>query len=494
MPEYRAACEPMNESPSSEPTCAVAAREAAVAPEPTSAKPSNPRGVDMTRGPLLGKVVLLAWPMVLTGLLHISVSIADVVMVGKLGSDAIAAVGFSRGIIFILVSMITAVATGMQVLVAQYRGSGDRQGMEATVRQGLLLCVPLTVLVLSPVGVIASGWMMRALGATEPVLAAGVPYLQCLFAGLLFLVLSYVLVAALQGAGDTITPLILLLVGNLINVGANYVCIFGVGPVPAMGVLGAAVGTIVARAFVSLVLVGIIFSGRFIVHVRWRGPWRLRRDLIKRIFYIGLPAGLEEILRNIGFMTIIKILTMTSAGMFAIAAFTVAGQIRMASIMIGLSLMGAAMTAVGQNCGAGEIERARRSAWITAGFAAVVSIVMATSYALLRHRLIMLFNTEPEVIRVGAEALLLLAFSEPFITASMSLAGALRGAGDTWWPLYVTAATFTAIGPLICYVLGIGFELQTIGVWLGLSISTVLGFIALAWHFRRGRWMGIRVT
>ncbi len=455
--------------------------------------PVSPRGVDMTRGPLLGKVVRLAWPMVVTGLLHITVSIADVVMVGKLGSDAIAAVGFSRGIIFILVSMVTAVATGMQVLVAQFRGAGDRAGMEDTVRQGLLLSVPLSVLVISPVGVLASGAMMRALGATEPVLAAGVPYLQCLFAGLLLLVLSYVLVAALQGAGDTITPLKLLLLGNIVNIAANYVCIFGVGPIPAMGVLGAAVGTLVARGMIALVLVGIIFSGRFIIHVRWRGPWRLRRELIKRIFVIGLPAGLEEILRNIGFMTIIKILTMTSAGMFAIAAFTVAGQIRMVGIMIGLSLMGAAMTAVGQNCGAGELDRARRSAWITAAFAAAVSTAMALTYALLRYKLIMLFNTEPDVIRIGAEALLLLAFSEPFITASMSLAGALRGAGDTWSPLYVTAATFAALGPVVCYLLGIVGGLETAGVWLGLNLSVVVGFVVLAWHFRRGKWMHLRV-
>jgi putative MATE family efflux protein len=311
---------------------------------------------------------------------------------------------------------------------------------------------------------------------------------------MLFLVISYLLVAALQGAGDTITPLILLIFGNALNILGNYVCIFGVGPFPEMGVAGAAVGSIGSRAVVAAILAVIVLSGRYVIHVPLSGSWRLRSRLIKRIFYIGLPAGLEEILRNIGFLTIIKILTLTSAGMFAISAFTVAGQIRMVGIMVGLSLMGAATTAVGQNCGAGNTDRARRSAWITAGIAAAISTCMAITYVLLRQELIMVFNTEADVVRIGAEALLVLAISEPFITASMSLAGALRGAGDTWWPLYVTAATFTAIAPLMCYLLGIVVGMQTVGVWLGLDISVLLGFIALAWHFRRGRWMKIVLT
>ncbi len=162
--------------------------------------------------------------------------------------------------------------------------------------------------------------------------------------------------------------------------------------------------------------------------------------------------------------------------------------------MVGLSLMGASMTGVGQNCGARKLDRARRSAWMTASLAAGVSTVMALSYVLLRHRLIALFNTEPEVLRVGAQALLLLAVSEPFITAGMSFAGALRGAGDTWWPLYVTATSSVIVGPPACYLLAIVFGLQTTGVWLGLDLMVLLSSAALAWHFRRGRWMQIRVT
>lgn len=451
-------------------------------------------GVDMTSGPILPKTLVLAWPIVVSSLLQMTVSVADIYMVGRLGSDSIASVGIARSVIFIMFALAMAVATGVQVLVAQYRGKRDADGMEAVTKQGLLVSIPATLLLMSPVGILTAGIIMRAMGATPEVMALGVPYMQLVFAGMVLMVVSFIVTGVLQGAGDTLTPLLLLIVANVLNILVNYVCIFGWGPVAAMGVTGAAVGTLVARFVTAVAGIAILFSGRFAVRVRLRGSWKFNFALITRIFYIGIPAGLQQITRNLGMMAIFKILTLTAAGMAAVSAFTVASQVRMIGIMIGLAMMAASTTAVGQNVGAGNVKRAEHAAWLCSGIAAVISVVLAATYALLRRDLIGLFSDEPDVIRIGAEALLILAISEPFITSGMSLGGALRGAGDTWSPLFIAFVNFAVLAPIGSYVMAIAMHMQTRGVWLGLNTGFIVAFFLLAAKFRSGAWKKLRLT
>ncbi len=200
--------------------------------------------VDMTRGSLLRQTMYLSWPIVAASLLQVAVGIADIKMVGVLGPEAIAAVGMARTVIFTLVALVFAVSTGVQVLVAQYSGRGDQDNADRVVKQGLVAATVITLVVITPAGAIFSESVLRLLGANQQVLAHGTPYLQIMFAGMLFLVLSFIITAALQGAGDTLTPLILLLVANVFNIALNYLLIFGVGPFPRLGVpvMGTALG------------------------------------------------------------------------------------------------------------------------------------------------------------------------------------------------------------------------------------------------------------
>lgn len=448
----------------------------------------------MTQGLLLRQILYLSWPIVAASLLQVAVGIADIKMVGALGPDAIAAVGMARAIMFTLITIVFAVSTGVQVLVAQYSGKGDTDNANATVKQGLMLAFVATAAVLTPAGLVLSEWLMVRLGATQVVAAHGVPYLQILFGGMLFMVLSFVVTAALQGAGDTLTPLILLLCANALNVLLNYALIFGVGPFPRLGVPGAAVGTVVSRFLAALAALAILLSGRFVVALHLRRSWAIRRDLWGRILYLGIPASIQGFTRSIAFMALIRILSLTAAGMYAISGYTIAGQIRSVTILVGLALMAAATTAVGQNVGAGDRDRAAASGWLSARLAAGLSIVAAITYALLAARLIRLFSTDVQVIRIGTEALVVLAVSEPFLTAAMSLSGSLRGAGDSYSPLYVSLLCTSIMAPLSCYLLAIVWGMGTVGVWIGFDIATVAQLLILAWRFNQGRWRQIQLT
>jgi len=450
--------------------------------------------VDTTRGPLLRKMLLLSWPIVVTHLLQTVVGIADTWMVGSLGAEELAAVGIARTVFFILMAVAFTVSMGVRILVAQYSGSGDMRSVDGIVKQGIIASVLISLAFVTPAGVLGSGWIMKMVGASPEVMDHGVLYLQLLFSGMVFMVLSFVITGALQGVGDTITPLILLVFTNIINIVGNYVCIFGAGPFPAMGVSGAAIGTLVARGVSTVLSLWILGSGRFAITLHWRRSWQVRWDSWSRIFCLGVPASLQGISRSFGFILIIKILSLTTAATYAISGFTVAGQVRMVTAMVGLALMAGATTAVGQNVGAGNLRRASSASWLSAGIAAAISTVAATAYAIFGAHLVRWFNTEPEVVRIGAEALLVLAISEPFLTAGMSLSGSLRGAGDTITPLWVTIATITIIGPLTAYILAIHLGMDTLGVWLGFDLGIIIRLFLLTWKWRQGKWQELKVA
>jgi len=435
----------------------------------------------------------LSWPIIGAYLLQVAVGIADTKMVGVLGAVQLAAVGTANGVMFFFVSISFAVSMGVQILVAQYMGRGDAENTEQVIRQGLIAAVAIALLIVSPWGVMLSGWIMKLMGADGEMVAHGAPYLQLMFGGMVFLVLSFVITGALQGAGDTITPLVILLVANLVNIGTNYLFIFGVGPFPEMGVAGAAVGTLISRVLSAVAGLLVLASGRFALVLHPRRSWRLRWDVLKRLLALGFPGSLQGITRNFGFMVMIRVLALTTAGTYAIAAYTVSMQIRMVTTMVGLALMAAATTAVGQNVGARSIKRAGRSAWIIMTVAAGVSTAAAATYSRFGGYLTSLFNDDAQVVGIGAQALLWLAFSEPFLTSGMVLAGALRGAGDTLSPLWISIISITLVGPVTAYALAIPIGMGTLGVWLGINIGIWLQFSMLLTQFQRGNWKRLHV-
>ena len=306
--------------------------------------------------------------------------------------------------------------------------------------------------------------------------------------------LQAVITGALQGAGDTVTPLVILLVANVVNILCNYVFIFGVGPFPALGVQGAAVGTLVSRVLSAGAGLWVLASGRFALVLHWRRSWQVRWDTVGRILALGFPASLQGVTRNFGFMVMIKVLALTTAGTYAIAAYTVSMQIRMVTTMVGLALMAAATTAVGQNVGARNIERAGKSAWILVALAVGISTISGIIYATFGGYFTALFNEQTQVVAIGAQALLWLALSEPFLTAGMVLSGALRGAGDTISPLIISIISITVVGPLVAYLLAITLGMGTLGVWLGINAGIWLRIVLLVWQFQRGRWKKLRVA
>ena len=446
--------------------------------------------VDLTQGHLLRSIVALSWPIVSGAVLNWIMGVADIKMVGSLGPSAIAAVGQSMSIIFTVQFVVFAVATGTQVLVARYTGARQPGRVTEVTRQSIILSF-VAGLPMIPLGLLVSRTLLVWLGATGEVLDQGVIYTHAMFWGSVGMMLNFLLASALQGAGDSLTPLLMLVWINVAHIGLEYCMIFGVGPFPTMGVAGAGWAVVITRSLAAAVMLWLLGSGRFAVTVPWRGPWRIDWTIWGKMFYIGTPSSVQGLVRNLGYAALIGILNRTQAGEFAVAGHVTAGQWSSLGIFVGLSMMTAAMTAVGQNMGARNPQRAERSCWSVVNISSLTSIGLGLLCIAFARPLVGFFTDDPRALFWGHWALIYIAGSLPFATISMAFSGGLRGAGDTLSPLWATLIGTLVIGPGLGWLLALKMGIGPAGVWIGMVASMFAQAVVTGAIFKAGRWKKI---
>jgi putative MATE family efflux protein len=457
---------------------------------PVTPETTHRNGVDLTQGSLLRGIVMLSWPIVLGAFLNWIMGVADIKMVGSLGPEAIAAVGQSQGIIWVIMAIIFAIATGTQVLSARYKGAQRPDRVAEVTRQSIILSV-IAGVVLIPIGRWLAPIVLTHLGVSATVLDLGTAYSEAYFWGGVGLMVNFMIAAALQGAGDTITPMLMLVWINIVHIVLEYMMIFGFGPLPAMGVAGAAWAVFASRGLAALAMIYIVTSGRFAITVPLRHSWRIDWAIWEKMFYIGMPSSLQGLVRNVSYLALAAILNHTAAKDYAISGHTAAGQWGALGVFVGLAMMTAAMTAVGQNMGANNPERAERSCWSVVWISVASSAFLGALCVVFGRHLIGFFTTDPQSLYWGWWALLMLSVSLPFATVSMAFSGGLRGAGDTWSPLWATLACTLVLGPAISYYLALVVKMGPVGAWLGLGLSMVAQALFTGVIFARGKWKNI---
>jgi len=448
--------------------------------------------IDLTQGHLLRGIVQLSWPIVSGAVLNWIMGVADIKMVGRLGPSAIAAVGQSQAIIFTVQFVVFAIATGTQVLVARYTGAKEPDRVTEVTRQSIILSV-LAGVPLIPVGLLVSRSLLSLLGATGEVLDDGTIYCHAMFWGSVGMMLNFLLASSLQGAGDTLTPLWMLIWINIAHIAIEYCLIFGVGPFPRLGVAGAGWAVVISRGVAALVMLWVVCSGRFAVKVPWRGPWRIHWPTWGKMFYIGTPSSMQGLVRNIGYAALIAIMNRTRAGEFAVAGHVTAGQWSALGIFVGLAMMTAAMTAVGQNMGAKNPQRAERSCWSVVNISSVTSTALALLCIVFARPLVSFFTDDPQAMYWGHWALVYIAISLPFATISMKYSGALSGAGDSYSPLWATLVGTLAIAPALGWYLALHLDVGPAGVWIGMAVSMLAQAVFTGLVFKAGKWKKIEL-
>lgn len=447
--------------------------------------------IDFDEASLPRIVLRLAWPALVEELGLSLLPIVDAILVGQLiGSDALAAVGLGTLLFWLPMAGSMAIVIGTTAVVARDTGAGQAAGVQQTLRDSLALALAWGT-VMAVLVVVLAGPALRLMGAEQEVLPLGITFMRAGGAGLAVQSLIFAGGAALRGAGDTRTPMLITLFANVVNLVLAYFLISGALWAPEMGVLGSGLAFFLANTCGALLILGLFLKGRSGLHYDVARAASLSRRGVQRILTVGLPTGVEQIQFQVAFMIYARIVA--GLGTAAYAAHTVALRAEGLAIMPGFAFGIAAATLVGQALGAGRTAAAERAAKICHFYSMVFMVGTGLLLLVAAPQVTRVFTDDAEVIDIGADLLRIFAFALPGLGTSAALAGGLRGAGDTRvvMVLYAVCAWFLRIPVAFALALPLGLGAQ--GAWMGSVVDNSVRGLGIWYRFRQGRWMKIEV-
>lgn len=397
------------------------------------------------------RVLSLAWPIIGENLFETLLGVVDIMLVAGLGTAAIAGVGSGLQIMFFLMSALSALSIGSSILVAQAVGAEDEESASRLARQSLLWSVLLSV----PIALIGFGLSHALIGLfsmAPNVSRIGVSYLQVTMGTIVVLVALTIASGVLRGAGDTRTPMIVTAIANVINAVLAFGLIYGHWGLPVLGAVGSAWATFAARAFALLLIVKALWRGRNGVRISGSGGWRPDWSIARKVLTLGIPASVEQMLMATAFLVLT--ILVARLGTDTLAAMRISLNALSFSFLPGFGFSMAASALIGQSIGAQQPRHGAGVArvatlWAVLWMSLIGALIFVFSTPIMR-----LFTHDVNVIRIGADSLRVVALSQPFWAVGMVQAGALRGTGDTLFPLLIGA---------------IGIWSTVLLVWLGLT-------------------------
>ena len=436
---------------------------------------------DLTKGSLAGNIWKLAAPTLIAYAFMDAFNIVDMIFVGRLGPEAIAAVSISGILMGVIRMLAIGLRTGTVAMVSRFTGSGDHAAARGVIGQSFMLCFIFSIVV-ALIGLFFSEPLMRALGASDEVVPMGAAYFRIMCVGGITMFMLMTMGGALRGLGDAVTPMIAMGVASLINIGLDPLLIFGIGPFPRLEVAGSALATVIARGVGSVILFWILLRDRkggssmVQLSIQW--------NLIARIVRIGLFSTLRSLSMNVSRIVLVRIIAVF--GTFAVAAYGIGMRMRIFILILGFGLGDAAGVLVGQNLGAGKPMRAAKSAWLATAFYGAFLVLIGIVFLTLSENVIAIFNTHPEVMELGGSYLRYFALSLLFLDLAIILGRALAGAGDTLAPMFITIFALIVVG--VPMVWGFSRLWGVRGAWIALAVSEAVQGIGVLLWFRRGKW------
>ena len=387
--------------------------------------------IDMTNGPLVGKIIKFAVPLALSGILQLLFNAADIVVAGRFaGSQALAAVGSTSALINLIVNLFIGLSIGVNVLVARYYGAGDRKNLYETVHTAVLISL-ISGVVLIFIGVGLSQPLLELMGTPDDVINQAVLYMRIYFVGMPVMMLYNFGSAILRAVGDTQRPLYFLLLAGVVNVFLNlfFVIVF------QMGVAGVATATVISQCIsAGLVLICLVRSDT-VYRVNLK-ELKIYKEKLVQMVKIGVPAGIQGATFSIS-----NVLLQSSINSF--------GSIAMAGSTAGSNIEGFVWTAMdaftqstlsftGQNYGAKKFHRITKVVWYNLGLVTLVGLVLGIGAYLAGPWLLQIYSTDPEVISYGLERMLLVCAPYAICGIMNVMVGAMRGLGSSLTPMVVS--------------------------------------------------------
>jgi len=420
----------------------------------------------------------------------------DHVLVGRLiGYKANAAMGVSWQIILVVIVFISSVFTGMSVLVSRFAGANDEEKVNRTVYQAFLTALFISVGIMAPIGYFASPALLDLVNAAPDVKAEALPFLRIMFLFSVGLFMFFMLSTALRSAGDARTPMMLGIAMTVLNVALNVVLIRGLGPIPAFGTAGAAMGTVTASGLVALFSLWKLWSGAWVVSFPRTHGFGPDWTIIRSLFRFGLPTGIQGIAMNIGGVLMLSFIGSLAQSAAAQAAFSVSyTELFSLVTWTSVGLMGAAAAVAGQNLGAGNPDRADAAVHVAARFGFLGATFVGIFFLFFPRQLLGIFGmNDPVVVAIGVQLLRILSASGLLIAVALTFTGGLQGTGDTKSPLYISIISQIIVPLGICFVIKQTSRLDPIDIWVAILCGHATRCALSIIRFKQGKWRTISV-
>lgn len=457
--------------------------------------PTFDRGI--TEGPIRKAIWSLAWPTMLQNIVAGLQGLIDHAMVGHyVGFVGNAAIGVSWQIFVVVVVFLSSVFSGMGVLVARFAGAGDSDKVNRVVLQGVLISTFLGVGVFAPAGYFLAPTLLDLVNAEPAVQSEALPYLRILFVFSLGMMHFFMIGGTLRAAGDARTPMRLGILLTVLNITLNVILIRGLGPIPALGTSGAAIGTALSSGIVAFIAFYLLFSDRLVVRLASLASWRPQWQIIGSIFRFGLPTGFQGIAMNLGGVLMIRFVGSLPQSAEAQAAFAV-GYSQLFSLITwsATALMAAAATVAGQNLGAEQPDRAAQAPFTSTLVGMTVALPMALLFLVAPRYLLGVFGMDDAgVLAVGQQLLAYLSLSALFVTAALAYTGALQGTGDTRSPLYISLVSQLVLPLSLVAILDATHGLTATDIWMAIVLGHFTRCVMSIGRFRQGKWRDIDVS
>ncbi len=435
---------------------------------------------DFTEGPIGSAIFILAVPMIIEMFAESLFAIVDIFFVAKLGASAIAVVGITESMMYLIYAVAIGVSVGATATVARRIGEKDVEGAAKAATHSIYLGIIASV-AMGIIGVIFAPTFLRLLGADEAVIAEGTTFTRIMLGGNSVVMFLFLLNAIFRGAGDAAISMKVLWIANLCNIILCPIFIFALD----FGVTGAAIGTTIGRGVGVIVAAYAMFRGskRFTIRSE---HWKLDTTRLWKLAKIASPAVLQFFIQTASFLGLIRVIS--GFGSEAVAGYIIGFRVVVFGILPSVGLSNAAATLVGQNLGAGKPERAEKAVWTSVFYNAIIQTTIGIIFVIFAEPIANFFTQDPNILPYAIDCLRIVSYGFFFYGVGMVLETSFNGAGDTWTPTYLNFFVFWMFEIPLAYLLAYYFGMKANGVFwaifLAFSMLTVVSAIA----FKRGKW------
>lgn len=444
---------------------------------------------DFTKGSIRRAVLMLAIPMILEMCLESVFAVVDIFFVGKLGKDAAATVGLTESVLMILYSMAMGLSMAATAMVARRVGEKNLDGAAKAAMQAIIVALIIT-LILSITGVVFAKDILGLMGAPQSVIAIGVPYARLMFGGCVVIILLFLINGIFRGAGDASIAMRSLWIANIINIILCPVLIYGFGPIPGFGLLGAALATTIGRGSGVLYQLYHLLGHKGLLQIKAH-HFVPNVQIIGSIFKVAITATGQFLIASASWIFLSRIIA--SFGSDAIAGYTIALRIIGFFILPAWGLSNAAATLVGQNLGANQPDRAEKSVWMTGKYNTIFMVCVTIFFFFGAETVVRLINQQQEVVSIAIQALRIISLGYISYGIGMVLINAFNGAGDTKTPTLINFFGFWCFQIPLGYVLAYKFNAGPQGVFFAILIAETFITVATFLVFRRGKWKKVQI-